>query len=112
MSFGDRIKQARELKGITRDSLAAQIGVTRSAISNYENEISQPSVDKIIKMISALGVDANFLWQDEIALSPAGAGDNIYSDFIAGLRRLTPENLARASDYLAVLLLAQGNGKK
>ncbi|MFQ8601395.1 MAG: helix-turn-helix domain-containing protein, partial [Oscillospiraceae bacterium] len=42
MSIGNRIRDARENLGLSRGQLADMIGVTISAISNYENNISFP----------------------------------------------------------------------
>ena len=42
MSIGIRIKQARKKRGMSCKELAALVGVTPSAITNYENGISFP----------------------------------------------------------------------
>jgi transcriptional regulator with XRE-family HTH domain len=67
MSIGSRIKEARESKQITRIALANQIGVTPSAIANYENGVSSPKLDLMYKLFEALDCDANYLFQDEMA---------------------------------------------
>lgn len=67
MSIGTRIKEARSLQGYSRPYLAQLVGVTESAISNYENGISSPKEPVMIKLLLALCVDANYLFQDEMA---------------------------------------------
>ncbi len=42
MGIGYRIKEARENLGFTQTELGKLIGVTGSAITNYENETSHP----------------------------------------------------------------------
>ena len=42
MSFSMRLKQARESAGLTQLELAKKLGVTKSAIGNYENGVSSP----------------------------------------------------------------------
>ena len=64
MSIGIRIKQAREKRGLSRKELATLVGVTVSAIGNYETDISFPKAPVLCAMFSALRVDANFLFQD------------------------------------------------
>ncbi|MCL2350595.1 MAG: helix-turn-helix domain-containing protein [Defluviitaleaceae bacterium] len=64
MSIGKRIKQARTKKGLTQASLAQLIGTTKGAIGNYENGTSHPKEPILLKLIEALEVDANFLFQD------------------------------------------------
>ena len=41
MGIGKRIKEARENLNYTQEELAMKIGVTKGAIANYENEVSQ-----------------------------------------------------------------------
>ena len=66
MSLNTRIKERRERLGISRSDLAEMIGVTPSAIANYENGISTPKVELLYKLFDALKCDANYLYQDEI----------------------------------------------
>lgn len=66
MGIGKRIKQAREHLNLTQKELGALIGVTGSAITNYENEVSHPKEPVMYKLLDALQVDANFLFQDEM----------------------------------------------
>lgn len=66
MGFGKRLKEIRIDKGLNRDELAKKVGVSRSAISNYENEISHPKEQIMYDLMKALDVDANYLFQDEI----------------------------------------------
>ena len=65
MGFGSRLKEARIAEGFSRDELSQLLGVTRSAISNYENEFSHPKTDVIYKLFDVLNVDANYLFQDD-----------------------------------------------
>lgn len=71
MAFEDRLKEARKFKGLTQEQLGKLIGVKKATISSYESGNSQPDVYKIVKLLEALEVDANYLWQDEIKTTPA-----------------------------------------
>lgn len=66
MSLGSRIKERREELQISRYELATKTGVTLSAISNYENGVSSPRTDTLIKLCSILVCDTNYLYQDDI----------------------------------------------
>lgn len=66
MSIGSRIKERRLSLGMTQESLAEKIGVTKGAIANYENEISTPKIDLMYKLFDVLHCDANYLHQDEM----------------------------------------------
>lgn len=66
MSIAIRIQQAREAKGLKQVQLADLIGVKPGAIWNYENGKSSPREPIVFKLMWALGVDANYLYQDEM----------------------------------------------
>ena len=69
MGIGKRIKEARENLGLTQSELAALVGVTGSAITNYEKETSHPKESVMYKLFNALKVDANYLFQDVTDIS-------------------------------------------
>ena len=64
MGIGKRLKEARERAGYTQKELSKKIGVTASAITNYENEISHPKEPVMYALIDALGIEPNYLFQD------------------------------------------------
>jgi len=64
MSIGSRLKEARIRNKLTQAELAAAVGVTTSAIGNYETGVSSPKEPVMIGLMKTLGVDANFLYQD------------------------------------------------
>lgn len=66
MSIGSRIKDARKAKRITQETLALSVGITKGSVANYENSVSVPKVDVLFRLMSALGVDANYLYQDSM----------------------------------------------
>ncbi len=70
MGIGKRIKQAREELKLTQSDLANIVGVTKAAIGNYESEYSHPKENILYELMKALGVDANFLFQDEMEETP------------------------------------------
>lgn len=72
MSLNARIKERREQLGMSRPELAAKLGVTPSAIANYENSVSSPKIELLFKLFDALQCDANYLFQDEMT-SPSAA---------------------------------------
>lgn len=71
MPFGNRLKEARLMKGMTQEELARAVHVTKGAIGNYESEVSSPKEPTLINLMKVLGVDANYLFQDLVDLQPA-----------------------------------------
>ena len=55
-NIGKTIKRIREDKNITQEQLAEKLNVTRQAISNWENNKTQPDIDTIIKISEVLEV--------------------------------------------------------
>lgn len=56
MSFGERMKQIRQNKGMTQNQLAVKANISRVAIGNYERGDRQPNIDITKKIADALGV--------------------------------------------------------
>lgn len=62
MSFGTRLRVRREDLGLSRAELAAELGVSPSAVSNYENDLSSPKEKILLRLFDALQVDPNYLY--------------------------------------------------
>ena len=63
MSFGEQLRKRREELGMSRDTLAERLGVSRSAIGNYETGVSTPKEDVLLRLFDALQIDPNYLYQ-------------------------------------------------
>lgn len=64
MGLGERMKERREELGLTRPQLAERLGVTASAVSNYENGVSFPKEEIMLRLFDGLSTDPNTLFQD------------------------------------------------
>jgi transcriptional regulator with XRE-family HTH domain len=69
MSIGSRILEARTLKNLTQEELASRVGITKGAIANYENGVSTPRIEIMLKLFDVLECDANFLYQDDMSFT-------------------------------------------
>lgn len=66
MSFGKKIKELREKKGLTQVELAKILGTTVKTISNYEAKNMRPrKMDMFEKMADIFEVNVNFLLTEE-----------------------------------------------
>ena len=62
MSLGERIRIARDAKGLKQSELAEMIEVkSAGVISNWEKDINKPDADKIIKLCEVLEISASYL---------------------------------------------------
>ena len=59
--IGKRIKDERQLKGLTQSQLAEKIGTTQSTIGKYEREELQPNIEVIIKICKVLEISSDYL---------------------------------------------------
>ncbi len=64
MGIGNRIREARESLNMTQEQLGTLVGVTKSAITNYENEVSRPKEKVLYELFRVLRVEQNYLFQD------------------------------------------------
>lgn len=61
MSFSEKLKFIRTSKNFSRKEIADAIGVTVSAISNYENGVSTPNYETLISLTDYLNVSTDYL---------------------------------------------------
>lgn len=59
--IGERIKTAREARGLKRKQLCELAGITESALSRYENETREPQAAVLGKIAQILNVSTDFL---------------------------------------------------
>ena len=68
MNFGMRLKRAREDRVLTQKQLGRMVGVSGTAIGNYENGVSSPKEEIMLRLFDALGVSPNYLFQDSFSV--------------------------------------------
>ena len=56
-TLGERLKSARIQRRFTQDQLANRMNVTRSTISNWERDISEPSYDALRQLSVVFCID-------------------------------------------------------
>lgn len=64
MGIGKRIRALRSKRGLTQEALALKIGVTPSAVGNYEHDVSFPKEEVLMRLFGALGCTPNELLSD------------------------------------------------
>ena len=100
MPFGNRLKEARLSKKMTQEELARAVGVTKGAIGNYESEVSSPKEPILIRLMSVLEVDANFLFQDLVDVRPASGLSADELRLLSAFRSADPKYKALALELL------------
>lgn len=91
MSFGERLKIAREDKGYTKTKLAEFIGYGVSTVSEYERGNNKPNLDTFINLCKILNRDPNYFLQNYISgISPKLNPEDQY--IIDHYKSLTPHD--------------------
>ena len=103
MSFGEQMRRRREELGLTRQQLAQRLGVSVSAVGNYETGVSAPKEEVLLRLFDAseemlrLGVPALRIISISFPLAGFGIGAgsvfqalgySVYSMIISLIRQL------------------------
>lgn len=73
-TLGERIRYAREQKGLLQSELAKLINVKSSGvISNWEKDLNKPDAEKIVRLCSVLDISASYL------LDYYGKSDDVFN---------------------------------
>ena len=75
MSFGEQMRRRREELGLSRSELAQRLGVSVSAVGNYETGVSAPKEEVLLRLFNALEVDPNYLYRGSYLHRPDSGSD-------------------------------------
>lgn len=99
MHLGEKLLYLRKTKGISQEQLAAQITVSRQAISKWELGESQPDTDNVKQLAKLFDVTTDFLLDDDVDIPIGSALVNENED--ATLAMLKNELSSDEPDKLA-----------
>ena len=61
VNLGKKLKSLRLAENLTQQQVAQRLGVTKTIISSYENDLRQPSYDNLLKLASLFKVSTDWL---------------------------------------------------
>lgn len=61
ISFGKKLRECREAKGLSQQELAKKLGSAHTVIGRYERDEMLPSIDVVRKLAEALDTTVGFL---------------------------------------------------
>ena len=61
MSIGERISELRKERKLSQGQLAETLGITRQAVSKWENDLAVPDALKMIQLADILDTDIEYL---------------------------------------------------
>lgn len=87
MSFGDKLKQARENAGISQEEFAEMLDVSRQSVSKWENGYAYPEVKTLIEIAVQLEHSLDDLFSEELSNSrQLEKKPEVFSGAVAGLQ--------------------------
>ncbi len=96
MILADKIIDLRKKNGLSQEELAAQLGVSRQAVSKWEGAQAVPDIARILEMAKLFSVSIDYLLKDEMeTMNPAEPAEAADSD--VSLRHVSMEE---ANAYL------------
>lgn len=66
MDFPEKIQHQRKRLGLSQESLAQQLGVSRQSVSKWEAGQSQPELSKVVALSELFDVTIDYLLKDHI----------------------------------------------
>ncbi|OIQ24919.1 MAG: transcriptional regulator [Alphaproteobacteria bacterium MedPE-SWcel] len=87
-TFGDRVAAARESAGMSQGQLARRIGVKKSTLVGWEQDLSEPRANKLSMLSGLLNVSMNWLLTGQGDDLSAPTEDTLGDDMAAIAREL------------------------
>ncbi|MEG0275727.1 MAG: helix-turn-helix transcriptional regulator [Coprobacillus sp.] len=94
MTIGEKIKVLRTSSQLSQESLATLLDVSRQSVSKWEQGISNPSSDNLMRLAEIFKVSVQDLMNDELQMKNFNRGHHYFS-----------EVLKRKSIYLPICIL-------
>ena len=113
-SFGVRLRKARNLRHRSQEAIAAELGVSKSQVSAWENDKERVPSKHLAQLSRILQVSLDALFFGD---TKSGIGDSV-PNYLNGSDRISYSELARILDglqesdrrFVAALLHRLGNG--
>ena len=96
MKIGEKIFELRRKAGLTQRDLALKIGVTPSAVGNYEQGVSFPREEVLYRLFDALDCSPNELFgfeEETVAIAARNGGGTLV------LKKRGKKSIFDAPDY-------------
>lgn len=98
--FAERLKSARELRGLSQTQLAADSRLPASSVSHFEAGARKPSFDNLKRLAAALKVSTDYLLGRSDTPDVSSNAGRLHRD----LHKLTSEDLKLTEDFIGMLL--------
>lgn len=97
--FQERVKRARQVRGLHQGELAMKAGLPPASISHFESGSRKPSFDNLRRLAKALDVSTDYLLGRVDQMGLGAASDPIYRH----VENLSERDRELAEDFLKLL---------
>ena len=107
LTTGERLRMARERKGLSQLDVYKLTNIGNKSLSRFENDSASPSPEVIKTLVTLYDVSSDFIlgFSDEMDQMYPLAPDDI--EMIKKIESLSPESKAKALEYLEMLKALQ-----
>ena len=105
-----RLRMLRAQKGVNQDAVTEACGLSRVALTRYENGTRVPRIDAVAKLAQYYGVSTDFILGNETPdeeKNDPPSEQEIDGAIVALSKGLTPDELQRVADFVAGLKAAR-----
>jgi transcriptional regulator with XRE-family HTH domain len=103
--FRKRLREARDLRGLSQAQLAAKASLPAASVSHFESGPRKPSFDNLKALASALNVSTDYLLgRSNTPEASAESAGRLHRD----LHKLTSQDLELAEDFVKLLIKKRG----
>lgn len=81
-SFGEKVKEAREIMDMSQATLGEKVGVSQRSITAYETDNAKPRGGTVRKLARALNVSIDYLLNDDIDNPQGGIAKDLHLENI------------------------------
>lgn len=111
MTTGERIAARRDELGLKQYQVAEQIGVTKTTMSKYENNVNIPNADILARLAAVLRTSADYLCGITDNSAPIGekwiCADSVDESLLTAIKKLNRDNQLRLAERAEILLEKQ-----
>ncbi len=106
------LSEMRKKRNMTQRELAERLGVAQNTISKWENGVSEPDIESMIKLCTVLktsmddllGIQSFIESQTEAEIKEAMSASSSLSGLIAVLQTLPPDEVQKLTDVAKIIL--------
>lgn len=108
MTLGEKLQLLRKSRGLSQEQLAEVLEVSRQAVSKWENNDSEPDLDKLRAICTYFGVTTDYLIWEDPENAPQGSDPTQKADDHAARREATRAFVRENGHWLGYALSIVG----